>query len=634
MTSYNNTFDVGDVLDQKLVILEFIDRGGMGEVYRAHQTNLNRDVAVKVISHEWLESNGDGDEEAETLAQRFQREVHTMAQTRHPNVLQVFDHNSIVVEKNDTEEQVEYIAMEYIPGGTLRETMSEEGFYPEKEPLKDWIRDFFLPVLSGVQSLHQNGIIHRDLKPENILIDHNIPKIADFGLARSFMSKPVTQSIVVKGSPHYMSPEHFLDFKRADQRSDVYSLGKILYEVIDGKILTKTIPFHSAHLSQAESSFFKRLDQIIAQATEENIDERTKSVADLQNQLVEVLDNESEEKLSQATKKGQHTNLFSNPKLIWTGVTIATLSVALMTLWHIFGNSSQPSNQDQQSINQITINDKKLPPHSGVTDESKEHMGAQHLIPKGTLVLPSTLEGVSGQQIEIPPFYMDEFLVTNGQFVEFLNHNLSRIKLESGVVKGDGANWYLLGEVYEGYEPIKYESEKFHLVDFDYGSRPVLRVTGFGAAAFANFFGRRLPNETEWLYVTIKGVTASSTYSNSKKLEAPEEKELPQGNIPVKIDNISRKINISAPEGPPATTFFQQNELGIRALNTGVGEWGLRTLSSLSKDKRQGNLFIVLGSLREEKPKDDNPPSVISRFPWEGFEEVGFRTVITASPGK
>jgi serine/threonine-protein kinase len=120
MTSYSNTFDVGDVLDQKLVILEFIDRGGMGEVYRAHQTNLNRDVAVKVISHEWLDSTGDGDEEAETLAHRFQREVHSMAQIRHPNVLQVFDHHSIVVDKkNGDEEQVEYIAMEYIPGVTL-----------------------------------------------------------------------------------------------------------------------------------------------------------------------------------------------------------------------------------------------------------------------------------------------------------------------------------------------------------------------------------------------------------------------------------------------------------------------------------------------------------------------------------
>lgn len=72
-------------------------------------------------------------------------------------------------------------------------------------------------------ALHDNGIVHRDLKPENILMDQDTPKIADFGLARSSRLKPVTQSMDVKGSPHYMSPEHFFDFKRADQRADVYS---------------------------------------------------------------------------------------------------------------------------------------------------------------------------------------------------------------------------------------------------------------------------------------------------------------------------------------------------------------------------------------------------------------------------
>ena len=235
-TSCNNTLKVGDVLNQKWVILEFIDKGGMGEVYRAHQTNLNRDVAIKVISREWLDSLDEGDEEAGTLLQRFKREVQSMAQMRHSHILQVFDRDSITVNKCGVNTPVEYIAMEYIPGGSLRATMSEEGFYPETDALKDWIEEFFLPVLSGVQALHDAGIVHRDLKPENILMDHGSPKIADFGLSRSSKLKPITQSIDVKGSPHYMSPEHFFDFKRADGRSDIYSLGKILYEAISGKI--------------------------------------------------------------------------------------------------------------------------------------------------------------------------------------------------------------------------------------------------------------------------------------------------------------------------------------------------------------------------------------------------------------
>ena len=229
--SCNNTLNVGDVLNTKWVILEFIDKGGMGEVYRAHQTNLNRDVAIKVISREWLESIDESDEEAETLVQRFRREVQSMAQISHPNVLQVYDYDSITIKKCNVDTPVEYIAMEYIPGGSLRATMSEEGFFPEEAPIRSWIKSYFMPVLAGVKALHDIGIVHRDLKPENILMDHDTPKICDFGLVRSSRLKPVTQSMDIKGSPHYMSPEHFFDFKRADQKADVYSLGKILFEV-------------------------------------------------------------------------------------------------------------------------------------------------------------------------------------------------------------------------------------------------------------------------------------------------------------------------------------------------------------------------------------------------------------------
>ena len=652
ITSYKNTLKIGDVLDQKWIILEFIDRGGMGEVYRAHQNNLNRDVAIKVIAREWLQSTDNGDEDAETLAQRFRREVQSMAQISHPNVIQVYDHNSITVEKGDIDTPVEYIAMEYIPGGTLRATMSEEGFYPETDNLKEWILKFFLPILSGVQALHDSGLVHRDLKPENILMDRDTPKIADFGLVRSHRSKPITHSIAVKGSPHYMSPEHFLDFKRADHRSDVYSLGKILYEAVEGKIKTKTIPFHSAHLAQTESSFFERLDRIIAGATEEKLSERTNSVTDLRNQLVELLlADESERKQSQTTEKRPNAKFFSNPKWIWVGIITATLSVALMTLWHIFGGTSQPVTKHPQEIIQLTKDGKELTSFVASNSENKEHMGKQHLIPRGRLVMPTTLEAVSGQLTEIASFYMDEFLVTNQQFVEFLNHNLSRIKLDNGVVKGDGANWYLLGEVREGYKPIEYQNGEFHVVDFAYASRPVLRVTGFGAAAFASFFDRRLPNETEWLYATIKGVAspqsslngaaAETIGSNSINMEGMMNNMMESDWYKDKLitdqkdrtdSKITRTTSNTSKEPPPAA-FFKQNEFGIRALNTGIGEWALRTLSNISKDKLQDNLFIVIGTLEAHKKEENSPPSVLSRFPWEGFEEVGFRTVKTAISG-
>jgi serine/threonine-protein kinase len=645
-TSCSNSLKTGDVLNNKWVILEFIDKGGMGEVYRAHQTNLNRDVAIKVISKEWLESIDEDDEEAETLVQRFKREVQSMAQIRHPNVLQVYDHDSINIKKCEADTPVEYIAMEYIPGGSLRATMSEEGFYPETQDTKDWIKEFFLPVLSGVQALHDIGIVHRDLKPENILLDRGAPKIADFGLARSNRLKPITQSIDVKGSPHYMSPEHFFDFKRADQRADVYSLGKILFETVEGKIKSGTTPFKKVSLSEAESPFFKRLDCIISEATEENRSKRTNTVKELKDQLIELLNEEDVAQRSQAADKPKAVRFFSSPKWIWAGIFAAILSVLLMGVWHLIDESSLPGiKQQQEEAIPFSSNSKVQSSKSATGPETAEHIGKQHLIPGGNLVLPTTLEKVSGQEIEIAPFYIDEFLVTNQQFVDFLNHNLSRINLENGVVKGDGANWYLLGEVHEGYEPIVYRNEEFHVNDPAYASSPVLRVTGYGASAFASFFGRRLPTEAEWLYATIKGATSprsSSTgtpaSSNSMNMqgmmnwmkEGDWRKESWNMDQNDQTNSKSSKTAFNLSKEPPSAAFFEQNEFSVRALNEGIGEWGIRTFSNLSKDKLQDNLFVVMGSLENDKKEEISQPPVISRFPWEGFEEVGFRTVSSA----
>jgi serine/threonine-protein kinase len=295
-----NSLEVGNVLNNKWVILEVIGRGAMGEVYRAHQLNLKRDVAIKVISRDWLQGLYEDEEEVETTFKRFRREVEAMAQIRHPNVLQIFDYDSASIKKGDEEVPVEYIAMEYIPGSTLRSTMSEDGFYPDEEPTRAWLLDCFLPVLDGVQAIHQQGIVHRDLKPENVLLEEKTPKIADFGLARSCRLKPVTQSIDAKGTPPYMSPEHFFDFRRADTKSDIYSLGKILFEAVDGRITGKTIPFKSAGLEKPEAPFFKKLDQIIVHATAEDRKERLDSIEKLRNALTEAIRTLEQQKVSEA----------------------------------------------------------------------------------------------------------------------------------------------------------------------------------------------------------------------------------------------------------------------------------------------------------------------------------------------
>lgn len=135
-------FSAGNIIQDKWVILGFIGKGAMGEVYRAHQLNLERDVAVKVASKDWLQSIAEDEEEVETALQRFRREVQAMAQVRHPNILQIFDYGSTEVKMESNTYPVEFIVMEYIPGETLRYTMSEEGFYPEHDLTMAWLQDF------------------------------------------------------------------------------------------------------------------------------------------------------------------------------------------------------------------------------------------------------------------------------------------------------------------------------------------------------------------------------------------------------------------------------------------------------------------------------------------------------------
>lgn len=291
MNESEHFLEIGTVLQHKWVILEFIAKGGMGEVYRAHQHNLKRDVAIKIVSRDWLVFCAQ-DEELKTALQRFRNEVQAMAQVRHPNVLQIYDYDTTEAAKGAEKTSVEYLAMEFIPGGTLRSSMSEEGFYPDEELTKEWISSYFLPILDGVQALHELNIIHRDLKPGNVLMDGKVPKIADFGLARSCRLKPVTRSVDVQGTPQYMPSEQFMDLKRTDRRADVYAMGKILCEAISGKMDPKTIPFKRASLKDPQTVFFKRLDQVIQKATAEDRAERYGSVAEFRSSVLEAVKQE------------------------------------------------------------------------------------------------------------------------------------------------------------------------------------------------------------------------------------------------------------------------------------------------------------------------------------------------------
>jgi eukaryotic-like serine/threonine-protein kinase len=619
---------VGTVLHGKWVIIEFIAKGGMGEVYRAHQVNLKRDEAIKIISKEWLDSCEQEEEEFRFVLQRFRQEVQSMAQIRHPNILQIYDHDSCEVATGGQIIPVEYLAMEFIPGGTLWSTMSEQGFYPEEDLTRQWITTYFLPILDGVQALHDANIVHRDLKPGNVLMDVRTPKITDFGLARSCRLPSVTRSVDIQGTPQYMPSEQFIDLRRTDHRTDIYSLGKILYESIAGKMDPKTIPFRKASLKHAQTPLFQELDRIIQTATAEDREERHGSVAEFRETLLGAIANS---KAKPGASFSPPVKTF--PSLVYRnrvpiGIIMGFFLLALAGLyWHRSTVHTVPPSLTSGAWEYLPSSSEVFPSSAPSLLEAPDGVNLRHL-PGGEILLPVDSGTDPSRAIKVNPFYMDETQVTNYQYMEFLNMNLPRINVEQGVVKGDGEIWLLLGEVVEGYEPIIFREDKFHVNKSIHAACPVLRVTGHGASAYARFFGRRLPTREEWIYAFSRGATngkhSGSTSEDDGKAtpvhnmhgmthESPQEKQ------PSRVLESQRSIV------PYPVMLSKPNGFGIRGLNESAAEWAMGTMGPASKDKSQE--YMVIGSF-EGAGKPGDFPSVVPRQPWEAFERVGFRCVL------
>ncbi len=615
-----HTLQIGAVVNDKWVILEFIAKGGMGEVYRAHQIHLKRDVAIKIISQEWLESIKDDEEEFEIGLQRFRNEVQAMAQIRHPNILQIYDYGSLLLKEADEDVSVEYIVMEFIPGGTLKSTMSEDGFHPEEDLTREWLLTYFIPVLDGVEALHKGKIIHRDMKPANVLMDGKTPKIADFGLARSTLMKPVTTSVDVKGTPPYMSPEHFFDLRRTDHRADIYSLGKILFEAIDGKMTSKTIPFKRASLPNPGTLFFEELDRIIQSATAEDKNDRLESVEEFRKRILSAIDLLDGKSISEISIKTEPSSALSHPKWIWTGIAAAIIAILGMALWHLFGEPDKPTSR----LKGPPANDYKgaQPPPSVPSGVILEPAGTLpqslvgkdgttlRLIPEGEVVVSENTDSGVGRQVHVDAFFLDETEVTNHQYVEFLNQVRFRVRVEGDVVKGDEDVWLHLGEVAKGYEPIVFRDGKFSVKTPAFLSYPIVRVTAYGASAYAHFYGKRLPALEEWLL-------ASKEKAESPKMSSETQK---QSSGMMNMEMMHEQSH-SAPSGqrPPSKPFvsvadINPNSYGVRGLTGNVNEWGL-TLRKDSAQKKEEWQYVIL-------------PSGILRHPWEAFEEVGFRTAM------
>ena len=260
-------------------ILSIIGQGAMGVVYRAIDPAIDRPVAIKTIS---LNLNSDDLAEYEA---RFQQEIKAAGRLNHPNIVTIFD-----VGKNET---VAYMAMELLDGKELKEILQESG-RPKVIDTVDWIGQ----IASGLALAHEHDIIHRDVKPSNIMIvKGGYAKITDFGIARMTASAVKTMTGMILGSPRYMSPEQVIG-KALDHRTDIFSLGVVLYESLtavpafDGDninaIMYSTVNHTPTAPSVLNADVPNMLDMIVAKALAKAVDERYQSMREFSQDLAEV----------------------------------------------------------------------------------------------------------------------------------------------------------------------------------------------------------------------------------------------------------------------------------------------------------------------------------------------------------
>ncbi|WP_078343473.1 protein kinase domain-containing protein [Mycobacteroides immunogenum] len=204
---------IGAVLDGRYRIEAPIATGGMSTVYRGLDTRLDRPVAVKVMDSRYASDSG--------FLARFRLEARAVARLRHPGLVAVFDQGM--------DGRHPFLVMELIDGGTLRELLRERGPMPPHA-----VAAVFNPLLGGLAVAHRSGLVHRDVKPENVLIsDDGEVKLADFGLVRAVAEAGITSTSVILGTAAYLSPEQ-VRTGSAGPRSDVYSAGILMYELLTG----------------------------------------------------------------------------------------------------------------------------------------------------------------------------------------------------------------------------------------------------------------------------------------------------------------------------------------------------------------------------------------------------------------
>jgi len=318
----------GSTFAGRYQIIEELGKGGMGRVYKVHDTKIGEKIALKLIRPEAVLDR--------KAVERFSNELKLARKIRHKNICQVFDLGE--------DQGTRYITMEYIHGEDLKQLIRKVGRLSPGQAI-----GITRQVCDGLAEAHKLGVVHRDLKPQNIMIDEDgSARIMDFGIARSLSGKGITGAGVMIGTPEYMSPEQ-VEGKETDPRSDIYSLGVILYEMVTGRVpFEGDTPFtigvkHKSEPPQDPKELNVQipedLSRVILRCLEKDKAKRYQTAGEVRTELERIERGIPTTERVVPTKKPltsrEITVTFGLKKLLIPALAIAVLIIAAVIIWQL-----------------------------------------------------------------------------------------------------------------------------------------------------------------------------------------------------------------------------------------------------------------------------------------------------------
>src|SRR6202030_3632477 len=317
-------------------ILSSIGAGGMGEVYRARDTRLDRIVAIKVLPTHLADRS--------ELRERFEREARTIASLNHPHICTLFDIGQ--------QDSIDYLVMEYLEGETLAQRL-QKGPLPLEQVLR-----YAIEIADALDKAHRKGITHRDLKPGNIMLTKSGTKLLDFGLAKlrqdAVPGTPLSQLPTAKeaitaqgtilGTLQYMAPEQ-VEGREVDARTDIFAFGVVVYEMATGKkafegksqasLIAKILETDPPPISSLQPMTPPALDRVVKRCLSKETDERWQSANDLTNELKWIAEGGSQVALAPtATVKGLHA-LGRRDLILGSGASLLGAIVTGIFVWRL-----------------------------------------------------------------------------------------------------------------------------------------------------------------------------------------------------------------------------------------------------------------------------------------------------------